>query len=157
MEKPFRILGIHHVAIGAANKERLLPLWTDILGARVDHTHTSAAENVSEDICVLGRASHGVEIHLMEPVDSGKKSNVASLALHHIGLWVDDLSSAVSWMQTRGVRIAPGGIRKGASGHDICFIHPKANDDFPVAGEGALIELVQAPPDIVNSARAQLS
>ena len=46
------------------------------------------------------------------------------------------------------MRLAPGGIRAGAAGHDICFIHPKANDEFPIAGEGVLIELVQAPPEV---------
>jgi lactoylglutathione lyase len=63
-------------------------------------------------------------------------------------LWIDDLETAVAWLQTHGVRIAPGGIRRGASGFDICFIHPKADDAFPISGEGVLIELVQAPPDI---------
>jgi lactoylglutathione lyase len=46
----------------------------------------------------------------------------------------------------QGVRFAPGGIRKGAAGFDITFLHPKANEQFPIAGEGVLIELVQAPP-----------
>ncbi|MES2956511.1 MAG: VOC family protein, partial [Pseudomonadota bacterium] len=32
---------------------------------------------------------------------------------------------------------------------DICFLHPKANEEFPIAGEGVLIELVQAPPEVV--------
>ena len=43
----------------------------------------------------------------------------------------------------------PGGIRKGAAGHDICFLHPKANEEFPIAGEGVLVELVQAPPEVI--------
>ena len=38
---------------------------------------------------------------------------------------------------------------KGAAGHDVCFIHPKGNEERPVAGEGVLIELVQAPPHVV--------
>ena len=52
------------------------------------------------------------------------------------------------------MRLAPGGIRPGAAGHDICFIHPRANDAFPVAGEGVLIELVQAPAEVIAAARA---
>ena len=52
------------------------------------------------------------------------------------------------------MRFAPGGIRKGAAGHDICFIHPKGSDEFPVGGEGVLIELVQAPPDVVAALAA---
>ena len=52
-------------------------------------------------------------------------------------------------MTAHGVRFAPGGIRKGAAGHDICFIHPKGNEAFPIGGEGVLIELVQAPPEVL--------
>jgi lactoylglutathione lyase len=52
-------------------------------------------------------------------------------------------------MTAHGVRFAPGGIRKGASGYDICFIHPRGNDEFPLGGEGVLIELVQAPPAVI--------
>jgi len=28
-------------------------------------------------------------------------------------------------------------------------VHPKGSDEFPVGGEGVLIELVQAPPEVV--------
>ena len=69
--------------------------------------------------------------------------------LNHVGLWVDDLPRRGRVADGEGVRFAPGGIRKGAAGHDICFIHPKGNDEFPVGGEGVLIELVQAPPEVI--------
>ena len=62
-----------------------------------------------------------------------------------------DLPAAVEWLTAQGMRFTPGGIRKGAAGHDICFIHPKGNDEFPIGGEGVLIELVQAPPDVVRA------
>jgi lactoylglutathione lyase len=68
-----------------------------------------------------------------------------------VGLWVDDLPAAVQWLSAQGLRFAPGGIRKGAAGHDICFIHPKGSAEFPLSGEGVLIELVQAPPDVVQA------
>jgi lactoylglutathione lyase len=71
--------------------------------------------------------------------------------LNHIGLWVDDLSQAVTWMQAQGVRFAPGGIRKGAAGHDIAFIHPKSSDESPISGNGVLIELVQAPKEVIEA------
>ncbi len=73
--------------------------------------------------------------------------------LNHIGLWVDDLTSAVEWLTKRGVRFTPGGIRKGAAGYDVCFIHPKGSDDAPIGGEGVLIELVQAPPEVIDAFR----
>ena len=61
------------------------------------------------------------------------------------------MPAAVTWLMAQGMRFAPGGIRRGASGYDICFIHPKANDEFPIGGEGVLIELVQAPPEVIEA------
>ena len=149
--KPFRILGIQQIAIGGPDKQRLQKLWVEIFGLQVKGTFVSERENVDEDICVLGQGVHAVEVDLMQPLDPDKKPAVHTTPLNHVGLWVDDLPKAVEWMTANGVRFAPGGIRKGAAGHDICFIHPKASDDFPIGGEGVLIELVQAPPDVVTA------
>jgi lactoylglutathione lyase len=151
-DRPFRILGLQQVAIGGLSKQRLKSLWVDVLGLDVKSTFISERENVDEDICELGHGVHAVEVDLMQPMDPDKKPAVHATPLNHIGLWVDDLPKAVSWMTAQGVRFAPGGIRKGAAGHDICFIHPKGNDDFPLGGEGVLIELVQAPPAVIAAA-----
>jgi len=149
MDKPFRILGIQQIAIGGADKQRLRRLWVGVFGLAVKSTFVSERENVDEDICALGDGSHAVEVDLMQPLDVDKKPAVHTTPLNHVGLWVDDLAAAVQWMTANGVRFAPGGIRKGAAGHDICFIHPKASDEFPIGGEGVLIELVQAPAEVV--------
>ncbi len=149
MNKPFRILGLQQVAIGGPDKQRLQKLWVDIFGLGVKSSFVSERENVDEDICALGQGLHAVEVDLMQPLDADRKPAVHTTPLNHIGLWVDDLAKAVEWMTANGVRFAPGGIRKGATGHDICFIHPKGSDDFPIGGEGVLIELVQAPPEVV--------
>jgi lactoylglutathione lyase len=149
MNKPFRILGLQQVAIGGADKQRLRSLWVDLFGLTIKSSFKSERENVDEDICALGQGLHAIEVDLMQPLDPDKKPAVHTTPLNHIGLWVDDLLQAVEWMSTHGVRFAPGGIRKGAAGHDICFIHPRGNDEFPIGGEGVLIELVQAPPEVI--------
>jgi len=148
-QRPFEILGIQHIAIGAPDKARLKRLWVDMLGLSVTGNYVSEKENVDEDITVLGSGPIQVEIDLMQPLDPDRKPAVHEPPLNHVGLWVDDLPVAVAWLTSQGVRFAPGGIRRGASGHDITFLHPKANDAFPIAGEGVLIELVQAPAEIV--------
>ncbi|MBZ0212325.1 MAG: VOC family protein [Nitrospirae bacterium] len=148
-ERPFRIPGIQQIAVGGPDKARLASLWLDIFGLERKGTFRSESENVDEDICALGVGPFAVEVDLMQPIDLEKKPAVHIPPLNHIGLWVDDLAAAVAWMTSRGLRFTPGGIRSGASGHDVCFIHPKGNDDFPIGGEGVLIELVQAPPDVV--------
>ena len=149
IKKPYKILGIQQIAIGGTDKQRLKHLWVDMLGLSVTGNFVSERENVDEDICSIGSGAHKIEVDLMQPLDPDKKPAVHNTPLNHIGLWVDDLVKAVDWMSANGVRFAPGGIRQGAAGFDICFIHPKSNDEFPIAGEGVLIELVQAPAEVI--------
>ncbi|HET7865601.1 MAG TPA: VOC family protein [Burkholderiaceae bacterium] len=149
--RPFRILGLQQIALGALDKTLLKALWVDRLGLAVTGHFTSEKENVDEDICTLGRGAHAVEVDLMQPLDPDRKPAVQTPALNHVGLWVDDLPAAVQWLTGQGVRFAPGGIRTGAAGHLVCFIHPRASDEFPVAGEGVLVELVQAPPEVIRA------
>lgn len=147
--RPFKVLGIQQIAIGGAAKSRLKSLWVDQLGLEITGSYRSDRENVDEDICTIGQGAFRVEVDLMEPIDPNGSPAVQRTPLNHVGLWIDDLPKAVAWLSANGVRFAPGGIRKGAAGHDICFIHPKGDAAFPLGGEGVLIELVQAPADVI--------
>lgn len=150
-ERPFRVLGIQQIAVGGLDKARLRSFWVDTLGLEPGGHYRSESENVDEDIVLLGTGPLRVEVDLMQPLDPEKKPSVQNPPLNHVGLWIDDLPAAVAWLERQGVRFTPGGIRKGASGYDICFVHPKGNEDAPIGGEGVLIELVQAPPEVVDA------
>lgn len=156
MERPFRILGVQQVAVGGRDADALAHLWLDLLGLDRVGTYRSERENVDEVIARAGLGPTSVEVDLMVPVDPEKKPRVHEPALNHVGLWVDDLKQAVAWLSAKGVRFTPGGIRAGASGHDVCFIHPKGNDGAPLGGQGVLIELVQAPAEVVQAHQAAL-
>ncbi|KQQ94951.1 VOC family protein [Massilia sp. Leaf139] len=147
--RPFRILGLQQIAIGGPDKAPLRALWVDLFGLQPAGHFRSERENVDEDIVLLGRGAAQVEVDLMQPVDPARSPRVDQPALNHIGLWVDDLAQACAWLQAQGVRFAPGGIRKGAAGHEVAFVHPRPNDAFPLSGAGVLIELVQAPPEVI--------
>jgi len=148
--RPFRVLGLQQIAVGGPDKLALRRLWIELLGLTLEGEFRSERENVDEDIAVAGVGPHRVEVDLMQPIDPNGKPKVHDPALNHVGLWVDDLAAAVPWLEAQGVRFTPGGIRKGAAGHDVCFIHPKNG------GEGVLIELVQAPREVIEAAsRAQ--
>jgi lactoylglutathione lyase len=148
-ERPFRVLGVQQIALGGPDKQVLRRLWVDTLGLEPTGTFRSERENVDEDILALGHGPLRVEIDLMQPLDPAAKPAVHQPPLNHIGLWIDDLAAAVAWLDARGVRFTPGGIRKGAAGFDVCFIHPKGNATSPLSGEGVLIELVQAPEEVI--------
>jgi lactoylglutathione lyase len=155
-DRPFCVLGVQQIALGSRDKAALRRLWVDLLGLSVEGAFRSESENVDEDIAVAGAGPLRVEVDLMQPVDPAGRPRVHEPALNHVGLWVDDLPAAVGWLEARGVRFAAGGTRRGAAGHDICFIHPKGNDAAPIGGEGVLIELVQAPPEVLAAYRAAL-
>ena len=147
--RPFRILGVQQIALGAEDKSALALLWVSLFGLEKVGSYRSAAENVDEDILRCGRGAAAVEIDLMEPIDPEARPRVHQPALNHIGLWIDDLHAAWAWLEARGVRFAPGGIRRGAAGHEVCFVHPRPSEAAAVSGEGVLIELVQAPPEVI--------
>lgn len=156
MTRPFRILGVQQIAIGHEDKAALRALWVDLLGLTVVDSYRSERENVDEDILRVGVGPAAVEIDLMQPIDPQKSPKVHEPRLNHLGLWVDDLPAAVAYLTERGMRFTPGGIRKGAAGFDVCFLHPKGAADAPRSGEGVLIELVAAPPELV-AAMAKLA
>lgn len=147
-DRPFRVLGIQQIAVGGVDKRPLREFWIDTLGLSDEGNYRSESENVDEDIAAIGSGPLKVEVDLMQPVDPGRSPRVHEPALNHVGLWIDDLPAAVEWLTGRGVRFTPGGIRKGASGFDVCFIHPKGNEASPIGAAGVLVELVQAPPEV---------
>ena len=150
-DRPFSILGIQQIAVGGGDKQKLRSFWVDLLGLSYRDTFVSERENVDEDICEIGVGDFVVEVDLMQPLDADKKPRVDTPALNHVGLWVDDLAAAVAWLTEQGLRFTPGGIRTGAAGYDVCFVHPKGNDQFPLSAQGVLVELVQAPDSVINA------
>jgi lactoylglutathione lyase len=152
-ERPFRVLGVQQVALGGRDKAALRRLWVDLLGLAPVGNYRSEAENVDEDILAVGSGDARVELDLMQPIDPAARPRIEEPALHHFGLWVDDLDAAVTWLKAQGVRFS-GDARTGAAGHRIAFIHPKGSAEAPQGGEGVLIELVQAPPELVARSRS---
>ncbi len=148
-ERPFRVLGVQQIAVGAREKSALRRLWIDLLGLEPKGSVRIESENVDEDIAEAGAGPFAVEVDLMQPIHPDRRPRVHEPALNHVGLWIDDLRAAVAWLESQGVRFTPGGIRRGAAGHEICFIHPKGDEANPVGGEGVLIELVQAPDAVI--------
>ena len=153
-KRPFRVLGLQQIAVGGPDKSTLRTLWVDLLGLTRVGEYRSEAENVDEDITVAGRGPFRVEVDLMQPLDPEARPRVHQPALNHVGLWVDDIHAAVEWLGAMGVRFTPGGVRRGASGHEVCFIHPKGNETSPIGGAGVLIELVQAPSEVITAFEA---
>lgn len=148
-ERPFRVLGVQQIAVGGRDRTALHRFWVDLLGLTPASAYRNATENVDEEILRIGHGPHAIEIDLMQPIDPAARPKVHEPPLNHVGLWIDDLHAAVRWLTAAGVRFTPGGIRRGAAGHEVCFIHPKGDDAARQGAEGVLVELVQAPPAVI--------
>lgn len=114
------------------------------MGLKKVKDFVSEKENVDEDVLTIGKGVLGtVEIDLMAPLDAEKSPKVHIPALNHIGLWVDKLENAVEYCTANNIKVV-GGIRMGASGHNVTFVHPKS-------ACGILLELVQAPKEVIDA------
>ena len=141
-DRPFKVLGLQQVAIGNLTKDALKKFWGDTLGLQKVHSFKSEKENVNEDVFEMGKGLAKIEVDLMAPLNPDKAPKVHIPPLNHIGLWIDDLPKCVEYLSKKGVKTV-GGIRKGASGFDVTFVHPKS-------ACGILLELVQAPKNIID-------
>lgn len=141
--RPFRILGVQQVAVGALDRRRLHRLWVDLLGLPSRGEFQNKIENVDGELVTIGAGPLAVDLNILQPIDLDRAPRPHLPALNHVGLWVDDLTAAIAWLSGQGLEFTERGVRRGAAGHDVCFIHPRRG------GEGVLIELIQAPPDVI--------
>ena len=113
------------------------------MGLQKVHSFSSRSENIDQDVYKIGKGLLGtIDLDCMEPLDETKSPKVHNKALHHIGLWVDDLHNAVEYLNSVDVKTL-GKIRKNSGLYDNAFLDPKS------AG-GVLIELIQAPEEVIN-------
>ena len=140
--------------MGSTSKERLRALWIDCLGLTIEgHYPRASARIVDEDIARRSRGARPLRGRpdAAHSILAAQAGGARPAAEPHRACGSTTCRGASQWLMAQGVRFAPGGIRRARAGHDITFIHPKGNDAFPIGGEGVLIELVQAPPEIIAS------
>jgi lactoylglutathione lyase len=83
MSRPFRILGVHHIAVGHADLGRLRRLWGDMLGLTLDRPFMLESENVIGSIARLEAGLHTVEVDLLQPLSPDKKPSPHLPPLNH--------------------------------------------------------------------------
>ena len=135
--RPFRVLGVQQIALGGRDKPALRRLWVELLGLELVGTFRSERENVDEDIARRRRGRVRRRNRPDAADRSGKKpAGARAGAQPRRACGWTTCRRPCEWLTEQGVRFTPGGIRKGAAGHDVCFVHPKGSAEAPLGGRG---------------------
>ena len=129
---------IEHIGIAVKDLQTAIPYYEDVLGLKCYNIEEVADQKVKVAFFKVGE----VKIELLEP--TSEESSVAKFiekkgeGVHHIAFAVEDLPSALSEMEEKGIQLIDKQPRKGAEGLNIAFLHPKSTG-------GVLTELCEDP------------
>ena len=133
---PFKILGIEHVGIAVKDLNGISEIFGELLGLDLHRREKVDDQQVITDIYHAGKDK--LEFLKATSPDSpiakflGKRPE----GMHHIALIVDDIQSALNYLNENDVQLIDSSPRIGAEGLQIAFIHPKSTG-------GVLVELCE--------------
>ena len=133
---PFKILGIEHVGIAVKDLNSISEIFGELLGLDLHRREKVDDQQVITDIYHAGKDK--VEFLKATSSDSpiAKFLEKRPEGVHHIALIVDNIQSALDYLNENDVELIDKSPRIGAEGLQIAFIHPKATG-------GVLVELCE--------------
>ena len=133
---PFKILGIEHVGIAVKDLNSISEIFGELLGLELHRREKVDDQQVITDIYHAGKDK--LEFLKATSPDSpiakflGKRPE----GMHHIALIVDNIQSALNYLNQNDVQLIDKRPRIGAEGLQVAFIHPKSTG-------GVLVELCE--------------
>jgi methylmalonyl-CoA/ethylmalonyl-CoA epimerase len=130
---------IDHIAVCVADIDEAAAKWQAVLG--LEPTSREVVESQKTEAALLPVG--GTSIELISP--KGNEGLARFLekrgpGLHHIAVEVEGIETAIALLEGLGVPMIDRTPRKGARGHKVAFVHPKATG-------GVLVELVEPDAD----------
>ena len=130
-----KIKKIDHVAIAVADVDVALAKWREAFG--LEATVREVVESQKTEAVLLPIGESNVELISPKGNDGLQKFlEKKGPGIHHIAIEVEGIESALAFLKGIGVQLIDEAPRKGARGHKVAFIHPKATG-------GVLVELVE--------------
>lgn len=127
---------VHHIGIAVRSIDDALPRWQEGFGLELIGTDDVPSEKVRVAMLRIGHT----RIELLESTDPegpiGRFLEKHGPGIHHIALQTDGIENQVSSLRAQNVQVLGDGIRPGAHGTTVAFLHPKSLD-------GVLTEVVE--------------
>ena len=130
-----RIKKIDHVAVCVKDVDEAIGKYRTALGLEPTVREVVASQKTEATLLPIGETS----LELISP--KGNEGLARFLekrgpGLHHIAIEVEGIEDALATLAALGVPLIDTTPRKGARGHKVAFLHPKATG-------GVLVELVE--------------
>ena len=133
---PFKILGIEHVGIAVKDLNSISEIFGELLGLDLHRREKVDDQQVITDIYHAGKDK--LEFLKATSLDSPIAKFLVKRpeGMHHIALIVDNIQSALNYLNENDVQLIDKRPRIGAEGLQVAFIHPKSTG-------GVLVELCE--------------
>jgi methylmalonyl-CoA/ethylmalonyl-CoA epimerase len=135
-----RIKKIDHVAVCVDDVDAAIAKYKDVLGLEPAVREVVESQK-TEAVLLVPPGGDGGETSIELIAPKGNEGLVKFLAkrgpgIHHIAVEVEGIEQALATLKALGVQLIDETPRKGARGHKVAFLHPKATG-------GVLVELVE--------------
>ncbi len=137
-----RIKKVDHIAICVKDVDEALGKYANVLGLMPQHREVVASQKTEAVVLPIGPRGE-TSLELISPRGNDGLERFLEKrgpGLHHIALEVEGIEEALALLKGLGVPLLDESPRKGARGHKVAFLHPKATG-------GVLIELVEPDSD----------
>jgi methylmalonyl-CoA/ethylmalonyl-CoA epimerase len=143
-----KIKKLDHVAVCVADVDEAAARWRSVFGLQPAGRELVASQKTEAMLLPLGET--GTQIELIAP--RGNEGLARFLerrgpGLHHVAIEVEGIEAAIALLKGLGVPMIDEAPRKGARGHKVAFVHPKATG-------GVLVELVEPEPPPAGEPRS---
>jgi methylmalonyl-CoA epimerase len=144
------IRSVDHIAIAVESLKDGLAFWAEALGLEAAGLETVDSEGVRVAFLPIGET----RIELLEATSEdspvGRFLQKRGAGPHHVTLRVDDIAAVLGRLAGRGIEPLGSGVRQGAGGTKVAFLHPRSTG-------GTLVELVESThaPDEIDITAGQ--
>lgn len=137
--KELKFGDLYHVGIAVEDIDAALGFWERLAGFELRGREVHKGYDV--EVAFLDTGNTHVELVRGLSDESVITRFVAKRGpgIHHLTFWVDDLAATLDRLDAAGVPLIDREPRRGAGGHRVAFLHPKA-------AHGVLIELAERSP-----------
>lgn len=135
-----KIRKIDHVAIAVEDVDQALAKYREAFGLEAKEREVVASQKTEAVLLPIGESN----LELISPKGNEglqKFLEKRGPGLHHVAIEVEGIEQAIAFLEGIGVPLIDKAPRKGARGHKVAFVHPKATG-------GVLVELVEPDHDV---------